>query len=265
MRDGIVAKIMRINQQICFSSSDLLALTNPRIATDTAKKYKCPTNIAVWSNGVDTQQFAPEKRSDSIRSSFGIDKDAILVGYVGLQGRFQGLDVILDAAIELNDYPEFQFIFIGDGVEKIKLQHRAQMSGANQIKFITPRAKSEIPSIVASCDISVVSLLARMPGTMPSKFYEACASGSIPLVADGCEAAPLVRNFGSGLVYEPGDANSVRAALLAYREMNHDAKRKMAEAARQLSLRFDRNALASHVRKCLLALRDGLKMPEQLW
>ena len=264
MKNGVMAKIMRANQQMCFDSSAVLAVTNPTIARDTGHAYRCPP-IAIWSNGVDTKQFAPDKRDEAVRASVGAGPNDILIGYIGLHGRFQGLDTIVEAAISLKGTPGFRFIFMGDGVEKPRLIERARAAGCDHIAFFGPRPKSAMPSLVASCDISVVSLLTRMPGTMPSKFYEACASGSVALVADGCEAAPLVRQHGAGLIYEPGDAESAHQALLAFRDMGASKVHTMAKAARALSLRFDRDALADHVRRCLIAVHLARPLPDQTW
>lgn len=264
MRYGLLARIMRANQQLCFNSSALLAVTNPTIAEETRRSYHCPP-IAIWSNGVDTRRFAPEKADPAVRAEVGARPEDILVGYIGLHGRFQGLDAIVDAAIALKDSPGFRFVFIGEGVEKPRLVERARQAGAHHITFCDPRPKKVMPALVASCDISVVSLLTRMPGTMPSKFYEACASGSVPLVADGCEAAPLVRQHGAGLVYEPGDPRSAKQALLDFRTLAPSQRQRMSSAARMLSLRFDRDVLASHLRGCLLAVHEGRPLPEQHW
>ena len=264
MRNGLMARVMRANQQYCFGSSALLAVTNPTIAAETAAAYRCPP-IAIWSNGVDTKLFTPEQRSEATRASVGAAPGDVLVGYIGLHGRFQGLDAIVDAAIMLKEMPGFRFIFMGEGVEKAKLISRVQAAGATNIAFFAPRPKAAMPALVASCDVSIVSLLTRMPGTMPSKFYEACAAGSPPLVADGCEAAPLVRQHEAGLVYEPGDALSARDALLAYRATSPLQRCAMATAARRLSLRFDRDALADNVRRCLQSIHQGTPLPEQSW
>ena len=264
LKHGFMASCMKYLQQRCFGISSLLAVTNPTIAQDTQANYKCPT-IAIWSNGVDTKLFDPTKKDVALRRSLGVNDEDILVGYIGLHGRFQGLDAIVEAAVRLKDTKNIKFIFMGDGVEKNRLIDRVTISGAANVQFFNPRPKAAMPSLVASCDVSVVSLLTRMPGTMPSKFYEACASGSVPLVADGCEAAPLVRKYSSGLVYEPGDTESVCQAIGVFREMTLESRKSMSNAARKLSLRFDRDVLAENINKCLHSLNNGTAIPDQTW
>lgn len=262
LRPGRLATVMRWLQQYGFRRSALLAVTNPRIAAAVQRSYRCPRTV-VWSNGVDTREFSPQRRDPALRASLGVGDGQVLVGYVGLHGRFQGLEAIVDAAIALREDRRFHFVFVGTGVEKARLVSRA--AGCETITFLDPQPKSAMPALVASCDISVVSLSVRMPGTMPSKFYEACACGSLPLTADGCEAAPLVREHDCGVVYEPGDAVSARAALCSLANLAPEARERMATAARRLAQRFDRDRLAGYVQACLLALRRGEPVPETDW
>jgi len=264
LKPGIMATYMKRLQQYCFKHSHLLAVTNPKVAADTQRSYRCPT-VTVWSNGVDTTLFRPDERSDAIRKAFGANEDDVLIGFVGLHGRFQGLDAILDAAALLKDKPHIKFIFIGEGVEKIRLKDKAKELNLTNVTFHDSRPKVEMPGIVASCDISVVSLVNRMPGTMPSKFYEALAAGSIPLVADGCEAAPLVRKYEAGVVYEPMDGQSAADALVRLSEMTEGERKTIRTNAVELAKRFDREKLARFVESSLTALVNDEPQPEVDW
>jgi colanic acid biosynthesis glycosyl transferase WcaI len=264
LQPGMMTRFMHALQQYNFKNSDLLAVTNPKIAEDTQKAYRCPP-VTVWSNGVDTNLFSPAKRSQAIRESFGSGADDILVGFVGLHGRFQGLDTILDAAAMLKGQPHIKFIFIGEGVDKKRLQAKAAALDLVNVTFHDPLPKSQMPGIVASCDISVVSLAKRMPGTMPSKFYEAIAAGCIPLVADGCEAAPLVRKYEAGMVYEPTAGESAAEAIRNVAAMGMDEREQVRSNAVALAKRFDREKLARFVESTLKALVAEKDLPIAEW
>ena len=264
LKPGLMVSYMRKLQQYCFRKSDLLAVTNPKIKEDTQKSYQC-SKTTVWSNGVDTALFTPENRSSEVRKGFGVDDGDLLVGFVGLQGRFQGLDAILDAANELRSEKRIKFIFIGAGVDKIRLQEKAKEMALDNVTFHDLRPKAEMPGIVSSCDISVVSLVNRMPGTMPSKFYEAISAGSIPLVADGCEAAPLVRKYEAGVIYEPMDGRSAAEGIRRVVEMPFEERKRVRGNAVELAKRFDREKLARFVEDTLDALVKDEPLPKVDW
>ncbi len=261
---GRTARIMHQMQQYAFSCSGLLAVTNPAIAKDTMSNYRCPP-ITVWSNGVDTQLFTPDRRDDETREKLGAGPLDLLVGYVGLHGRFQGLDAIMDAAFRLKDSGNIRFAFVGEGVEKAGMQSKAERLGLTNVRFFDPMPKSEMPAIVASCDVSVVALAKRMPGTMPSKFYEAMASGSVAMVADGCEAAHLIRKHHVGVLYEPMSGESAADAIKTVAAMGVDERKKINSNACELSKRFDRDRLAQFVNDTVVALVSKKPLPEVDW
>jgi glycosyltransferase involved in cell wall biosynthesis len=261
---GKMADFMRKLQQYAFRHSDLVAVTNPKVAQDTRETYHCKA-VTVWSNGVDTNLFRSDLRDPDIRRKFDAGDNDLLVGYIGLHGRFQGLDVVIDAAERLKDKSNIKFIFIGEGVEKQRLIAMAQERKLENIVFHASKPKAEIPSILASCDISVISLLARMPGTMPSKYYEALAAGTIPIVADGCEAATLSQKYNAGKIYEPMDGDSFARAVNEIDEMSPQQRKIMQDNGRALSMRFDRDKLAEFINKTIEALVAERPLPEVDW
>lgn len=263
LEEGLMARLMRWVQQYGFYRSHLLAVTNPTIAEKVQTKYNCPA-VTVWSNGVDTALFTPELRNQKIRAGFGADDETLLVGYSGLHGRFQGLDTIVESATILSS-KNIKFVFIGDGVEKPALKAQAERLGLQNLRFYDPLPKVEMPAFVANCDVSVIALITRMPGTMPSKFYEAIAAGTIPVVADGCEAAPLVQKYKAGAIYEPGNAQSVADALMSIKNMSEEKRQQMRSNARDLSLRFDRDRLAEFIHHSLKSLSKNEELPFFDW
>jgi glycosyltransferase involved in cell wall biosynthesis len=191
LRHGFAADAMFWLQRFGCNNADVVAVTNPGAEQQILKRYPHIRTI-IWSNGVDVNLFRPELQSDEIRKSLGAESGDFLVGYIGLHGRFQGLDVLLGAAERLKDKPRIKFFMIGEGVEKQRLITLAKGKKIRNIIFYDSRPKKEIPPILASCDVSLVPLICRMPFTMPSKAYEALAAGVPIVVSKGCQAEALV-------------------------------------------------------------------------
>ena len=71
--------------------------------------------------------------------------------------------------------------------------------------FSTLVPAGEMPDLLAAADVVLVTLKMHIPGAVPSKLYEAMASGRpVVLVASG-EAAEIVREHRAGIVVEPGN------------------------------------------------------------
>ena len=199
------------------------------------------------SNGVEVSEFGPEHAGRDARAALGVDGDRSCVAlYAGLHGIAQGLPQLLAAASTLQgERTPMDLVFIGDGPMKQDLQREAAARGLGRVRFLDARPPAALPPLLASADILLVPLGMSIPGAVPSKLYEAMASGrAVVLVATG-EAAAIVREHDAGLVVEPGDAAGLAAAL---RTLRDDPVRRCAlgENGRRAAVQFfDRSAIAT--------------------
>jgi glycosyltransferase involved in cell wall biosynthesis len=123
------------------------------------------------------------------------------------------LDQLVKAVGHLKANCSLELVLIGDGPEKATLVDLVRQCSLQRVRFLSPMSHHEIPSTLASADILVVPLVGRIRGAVPSKLYEAMASGKpVILVAEG-EAASLVNETEAGLVVRPGDRLGLIAAL----------------------------------------------------
>jgi glycosyltransferase involved in cell wall biosynthesis len=258
---SLSVKAMLWLESFSYKSSYAVALTNPAACTQIRERFPHLRNVTVISNGVDTKMFSPELRSQQIRSQLGAGPDDFLVGYCGLHGLAQGLEVVLDAAHRLRERPDIKFVMIGDGPTKEDLVQKANKMELTNLTFYNHRPKNQMPGILASLDISLIPLAMRLPGTMPSKIYEAFASGTPPIVAKGCEGEALVTQFGAGRCYEPCDENEMAAAILELAG-NGMLLRQIRRNCVELSKRFDRDIIAQRTEKILVAIAEGKQLPE---
>lgn len=261
---GISLKMMLWLEKFSYMHSYAVALTNLGANQQIKERFPCLKNITIISNGVDTKVFSPECRNDNIRMELGAGPNDFLVGYCGLFGLAQGLDVIIDAAEILFNHKHIKFVLVGDGPTRNELLSIANRKSLFNLNFFERRPKKEIPVILASLDVSLVPLKVHLPGTMPSKVYEALASGTPPIVAKGCEAHPLVMEFEVGRSYEPGDADEMASAILEL-AVNQDLWHHLKRNCINLSKRFDRSVIAKRTAKTLSAITKGEPIPENDW
>jgi glycosyltransferase involved in cell wall biosynthesis len=164
------------------------------------------------SNGVDVEKFISHQKTAVLKQwSNGKTHTAV---YAGLHGIPQGLDQIIKAAVKLEKtFPELQIILIGDGPEKAQLKGLTKELNVSNVTFVDLQNKNKMPAILASADIAIISLKQYIPGSVPSKLYEAMASG-IPVVMIGeGESAEIVESSRCGIVVKPGDINGISKAI----------------------------------------------------
>ena len=251
-------------EKFSYNHSYAVALTNPGAVSQIHERFPHLENVTVISNGVDTRMFSSEFRKEQVRAGFGAGPDDFLVGYCGLHGLAQGLEVVLETAARLAERSDIKFVMIGDGPTKDDLIRKSRELNLTNLSFHDKRPKSDMPKILASLDASLVPLSARFPGTMPSKVYEALASGTPPIVAKGCEAETLVSESEAGQCYEPGDAEQMAAAIL-YLAEDRPRLQRIKDNCIRLSGRFDRDAIAQRTEKILRTVQEGGQLPEVAW
>ena len=118
-----------------------------------------------------------------------------------------------------------------------------------------------VASILASCDAAVAPLAAELPGTMPSKVYEALASGVPLVVTRGCEAEGLVNEHGVGRVFTPLDPVELASIIVELADDSGGIE-EMSSRCRELSERFDLDRIASHAEAVLTAVSEGRPLPD---
>lgn len=262
--DSMTTKAMLWLEKYGYNHSYAVALTNPGAWEQIRSRFPALKYPTVISNGVDTTMFRPDLKDEKVRAVYGAGPDDFLIGYCGLHGLAQGLQVVIEAAEKLKDMKNVKFIMIGDGPVKEELQKLAASKELTNLTFYDRCAKKDMPAILASLDISLVTLSGRFPGTMPSKIYEAFASGTPPLVAKGCEGESLVNQFDTGRCYEPCDPDDMAAMI---RVLVSDRKLLDETSARcvELATRFDRAVIAERTNAILTAVAEGKELPEVKW
>jgi glycosyltransferase involved in cell wall biosynthesis len=248
VRLGIVSEgpglmLARRLEAFCYRRAWLVSGQSREILDDIRRRFP-GVRAYHLSNGVDATVFRPERVSREARQRLvgdAAESECVAV-YAGLHGMAQGLDQVLEALARLNGAGPLA-VFIGDGPERESLLRRAANLGLRRVRFLKAVPREAVPALLASADIAVVPLKIRLPGAVPSKIYEAMASGvPVLLVADG-EAADIVREAGAGVVVEPGD---VAGLADAFARLTSDPKgrREMGRAGRDSALsRFDRSAI----------------------
>lgn len=261
---SLLVKPMLWLEKFSYNHSYAVALTSPGGCANIRARFPHLKNITLISNGVDTKMFFPELRKQEIRSQLGAGPDDFLVGYCGLHGASQDLEVVLDAAHSLRERSDIKFVMIGDGPTKEDLVQKANKMKLTNLTFYDRRPKSQMPGILTSLDVSLIPLAMRYPEAMPSKIYEALASGAVPIVAKGCEAEPLVNQYDAGRCYEPGDADEMATAILMLAD-NRELLKRARDNCVRLAKRFDRSIIAERTDKILTAVADDKELPEVNW
>lgn len=208
--------------------------------------------ITIIPNWADTAQIRPEKERNEFRARHGLG-DAFVVMYSGNLGYAHQLEPLLHAAARLSARPEIQFVMIGEGVQKSRLERMAAELKLTNIRFLPYQAREELSQSLSAADVHFLSVHPHVADClMPSKLYGILASGT-PIVAacpPGSELADIIQDFDVGIVCDAGEPrrNSYDMQLgnrladaIAHFAVHPEKTAQMGTAARLLAVeKYDR-------------------------
>ena len=154
--------------------------------------------------------------SNGIRRRFGWE-EKFLILYAGTLGWAHSLETVIEAARHLNDHPDIQFAFIGDGQKKGVLEGMVRDYGLKNVAFIGLQPLDTIPYFLQASDVLVESLkeVPVTKGTFPCKLFEYMASGR-PIVFGSSEGEAVreLERAGGALHFSTDDPHKLCQHIL---------------------------------------------------
>jgi glycosyltransferase involved in cell wall biosynthesis len=179
--------------------------------------------------------------------------------YAGVMGVAQGLHRILDVATCLSDLDQVQFVLVGEGAERESLTRRVESEKIQNVRVLGPQPKERIPALLAAADGVCNVLKFSIPGAVPSKIYEAMATG-LPIVFGGeGEGARRILEAHAGLVVPYNDVQRLEQAIRQL-VMSPALRRQFGQAGRLAAEKlYSRKEIAKRLHVLLLGALNGSK------
>lgn len=246
--DSRVAHILERVELFLYSAADCIICVAEGARDDIIRRGVPPEKVFTVRNGADLSHFSPGPRENEVRQRFDLG-DKFVVTYVGTHGMSQGLEVALHAADLLRDRSDVHFLLVGEGAEKPKLLAEAEKLGLANLTFVDPQPKSMMPLFLCAGDACLVPLRRRklFEGTIPSKIFEAMASGRPVILGVEGEAAKIITDAKSGIPIEPESPAALVAAIEQLASDPALCERLGASGTEYVTQHFDRTVLARRV------------------
>jgi len=211
LREGRTTRTIRKLLQRTYQHADRIVVLS-RDMREKCRSWDLPDEkLTIIPNWADTNQVRPEKTRNRFRARHGLD-DKFVVMYSGNLGYAHLLEPLLHAAARVQTRPQIQFVMIGEGVQKARLERMAGELGLTNVRFLPYQARDELSQSLSAADVHFVSMHPRVADClMPSKLYGILASGT-PIVA-ACpatsELADIIQDFDIGAVCDTGEQRRV--------------------------------------------------------
>jgi colanic acid biosynthesis glycosyl transferase WcaI len=196
-----------------------------------------PGRVVISRDGITIPETLPPEGNPVAREIRG-DFRFVLVhaGNLGFYGAWQ----TLISAIRMLENEGVGLVFVGEGA--MKPQVEAMASGCRAVRFLPFRPANEVPAVLSSGDMHVVTVKRGLEGVVvPSKLYPTLAAGRpvLGIAPEESDVVRIIRRSGCGLAADPDDPNTVVEAI---RGVLHDTEqiRNMALRSREIAFSYDR-------------------------
>lgn len=149
-----------------------------------------------------------------------------IVQYSGNMGLLHDMETIIEAANVLRHQQNIQFLLIGDGGKRKKMEEMISKYKLQNIILLPYQPRENLKNSLGAAHVSIISQEIGSKGlSVPSKMYGIMASGrpAIGIVPDHTEVALTLREFEFGIVTPPKDVDNLVCSINWM--VNHDDER----------------------------------------
>jgi glycosyltransferase involved in cell wall biosynthesis len=203
------------------------------------RAHRMNRDIAIWTRGVDREQFNPERRDMGWRRSAGITDDEMAVLFLGRIVMEKGLDVFADAIHAFAERgTKHRVLVIGEGPARPWFEE--QLPGAI---FTGELTGDVLATAVASADLLLNPSITEAFGNVT---LEAMACGLPVIAAEASGTTNIVRHNITGTLVDGSEPAEFADALEAY-ALDPDLRRKHGEAALAIAKTMDWDSINANV------------------
>jgi len=212
--DRLLELLTRICTRI-YRQADWLTVLSPGFKQALVKRGVLADKIEVIYNWCNETAQKPALYDDALAQELDF-KGHFNILFAGTMGIMQGLDTVLEAAQICRDrVPEAQFVLMGDGVERARLETRAAEMKLHNVLFLPRQAPEAMGRFYALADALLVHLKddPLFQITIPSKTQAYLYMGKPIIMAVQGDAADLVQHANAGLLCPSQDPVALAEAV----------------------------------------------------
>lgn len=224
-KDGLLWKIGRVIENFTYRNADKIIVISEDFKRNIMEKGVPEDKIVVVYNWVDEEAVKHVPREENkLFDMYGLDRKKFYITYSGNIGLTQNMDMLLEVAKELEEDPNIQFVLIGEGAYKKRVEDIIAEKNIGNVTLLPFQPYEDISHVFSLGD---VGLVISKPGvgenSVPSKTWS-ILSASRPVLAnfDENELKTIVAENQCGIFTKAGDKEAFKQAIL---DLYHDRAR----------------------------------------
>lgn len=221
-KGGVLWKIGRVVENITYKYADKIIVISEDFKRNIMAKGVPEEKIVVVYNWVDEEAVKHVPREENkLFDAYGLDRKKFYITYSGNIGLTQNMDMLLEVAKELEEDPNIQFVLIGEGAYKKRVEEIIAEKNIGNVTLLPFQPYEDISHVFSLGD---AGLVISKPGvgenSVPSKTWS-ILSASRPVLAsfDENELKSIVAENQCGIFTKAGDKEAFKQAIL---DLYHD-------------------------------------------
>jgi len=258
IRNSLLIRFLLWTERLFYKKCDLIIALSPVMKNKIAARGIPEEKIAVVYNWADLTGRTVSSNED-LRRVLGLE-DKFIFLFAGNFGQAQGLSVFLNTADKLRQETKIHFIFLGDGIEKEKLQNIAAQKNLSNVSFVNTVPADEVFNYYALADVLISHLIPypHREAAIPSKTQGYMASGKPIISAVAGATAEIITHANCGWNVEPNNAEAMAKAVFTAMETPPEELNNLGANGRRFAEQnFNMSEQCKKIEQILIQLRNN--------
>ncbi|MDL2270619.1 glycosyltransferase family 4 protein [Methanobrevibacter sp. OttesenSCG-928-I08] len=240
------------------SNSNLVITINQKLKDLAIELGSTKDETLVIDAGIDFNDFDPNLDDSSIRKEYGINKDDVVLFFMGWIYNFAGMkELAIDLGKNKEKYPKIKIVIVGDGdAYEDMLAIKEKYDLKDQLILTGKQPYTKIPEFLSLADFCMLPAYKDeqiMQDIVPIKLYEYLAMEKV-VIATELPGISKEFGYGNGIEY----VQSADEVLeLVDKILSENRYEKIAKAGREHVKHNDWNAITDTFEKTLIDLVEN--------
>ena len=246
LKNPLLISLSEWLERFLYQHANLVVVNSPGYIQHVQKRGA--KHVELVPNGTDTSMFNPHIDGTTFRQENGLGTRFVAL-YAGAHGLSNDLGTVLEAARILIPRRDIRLVLLGDGKDKPTLQAQATREGLDNLLFLPPIPKVEMPCALAAADacIAILQPIEMYKTTYPNKVFDYMAAGKPVILAIEGVIRQVIEQAGGGIPVPPGDAQALAQAIEQLADDRKSAYVMGQKARTYVETHFERVILAARL------------------